>query len=218
MSTVTIIGTFHTEIDACSSEELYQIVKQIAPEVIFCESPLEIFQQQLSATEDFNPPEMKVIRKLIKEGDIKVVPVDVYGIAVKDDRINEIFDWFKEKMDNYKNAGLSQIDATNKNGYSFLNSNLCDKINFDKILMEKEMVCRENNEVLKRDYAMWLKWNKYREKLWIKKIQDYFDQNKFNNALLLAGAAHRVGLKQLIAELKFYNQTKLKWNFDYFSN
>ncbi len=218
MYTVIVLGTFHTEIEACTSQELLRIVKQISPEVVFCEAPPEIFPDMIAAEKNFNTPEIKVIRELSKENNIKIIPVDIYGKAANDERIDEMFDLFGQKMENYKNAVLIQIGETYEKGYYFLNSKEYDKINFDKVLMEREMVTRENNRELTLDYVKWMKWNNYREKHWIKLIHEYFHENKFNRAVLMVGAAHRVGLLHKIMELEFNDKSQLTWNFDYLNS
>ncbi|UOB17517.1 hypothetical protein [Abyssalbus ytuae] len=218
MSTVIVLGTFHTEVEACTSQELLRIVKQISPEIVFCEAPPEIFPDMIAAEKNFNTPEIKVIRELLKESNIKIIPVDVYGIAVDDKRMDEIFDWFGEKMENYENAVNIQIHETYEKGYYFLNSKANDKINFDKKLMEREMVLRENNKELSLDYIKWVKWNNYRENQWIELIHEYFYENKFNSAVLMVGSAHRVGLLHKIMELEFKDKSHLTWNFNYLSN
>ena len=218
MSTVIVLGTFHTEVEACTSQELLGIIKQISPEVVFCEAPPEIFPDMISAEKNFNTPEIKVIRELLKESNIKMIPIDIYGIAVDDNRIDEMFDLFRQKMENYKNAMIIQIDETYEKGYCFLNSKENDKINFDKTLMQREIVNRENNRELSLDYFKWVKWNNYRENHWIKIIQEHLHENKFNSAVLMVGAAHRVGLQHKIMELEFNGKSNLTWDLDYFSN
>jgi hypothetical protein len=212
MSTIIVIGTYHTEGGACASKELLNIIEKISPDVIFCEAAPEVFPKMIKATEKFNPPEIKVIRE------INIVPIDIYGIAVVDERMDDIFDWFGEKMGNYENAVRIQIDETYDKGYNYLNSKANDKINFDKKLMEREMVLRENNKELSLDYSKWLRWNDYREHHWIQAVQKHFDKNKFNCAVLMAGSAHRVGLIQKVFDLEFNDKSHLTWNFDYFSN
>jgi arsenate reductase-like glutaredoxin family protein len=140
-----------------------RIVKQISPEVVFCEAPPEIFPDMVAAEKNFNTPEIKVIRELLKESNIKIIPVDIYDKASNDERIDEMFDLFGQKMENYKNALKYQSEETYLKGYNFLNSKASDKINFDKLLMEREIVTNENSKELATYYLNWLKWNEYRE-------------------------------------------------------
>lgn len=218
MSTVIVIGTYHVEDGACTSEELLKIIEKISPDVIFCEAAPEVLPKMIEATENFNPPEIKVIREMLKDSTSKIVPVDIYGKAADDERIDKMFDLFKQKFENYKNAVHIQFDETYEKGYYFLNSKENDKINFDKALMERERVTRENNRELSLDYVKWVKWNNYRENHWIKLIHEYFHENKFNRAVLMVGSAHRVGLRHKIMELEFNGKSHLTWNFDYLSN
>ncbi len=177
MSTIVVIGTYHVEDGACKSEELLKIIEKISPDVIFCEAAPEVFPKMIEATENFNPPEIKVIREILKDSTIKIAPVDIYGKTVDDERIDKMFDLFKQKFENYKNAVHIQFDETYEKGYYFLNSKENDKINFDKALMERERVTRENNRDLYMDYVKWVKWNNYREHHWIKLIHKYFHEN-----------------------------------------
>lgn len=217
MRTVIVLGTFHTEVEACSSQELLSIIKQISPEVVFCEAPPEIFPDMVAAEKNFNTPEIKAIRELLKESNIKIIPVDIYGMAVDDESIDEMFDLFEQKMENYKNAVLNQIDETYEKGYYFLNSKKNDKINFDKILMEREIVTRENNRKLSLNYTNWAKWHDYRECLWMSRINEYFNNNDINKAVFIIGAAHRVRLKEKLKTIVNTDLLSANWNFDYFN-
>lgn len=65
MSTITVLGTAHSEGGACTSEELFKIIQEINPDVIFCEASPEKFNQYLKRT-DVITPEMEVIKRFIK--------------------------------------------------------------------------------------------------------------------------------------------------------
>lgn len=218
MSTIIVVGTYHVEDGSCTYKELLKFIEKISPNVIFCEAAPEVLPKMIEATENFNPPEIKVIREILKDKTIKIVPVDIYGKAADDERIDKMFDLFKQKFENYKNAEHIQFDETYEKGYYFLNSKENDRINFDKVLMEREIVTRENNRELSLDYDKWVKWNNYRENHWIKLIHKHFHKNKFNRAVLMVGAAHRVGLLHKIMELEFNGKSHLTWNFDYLNS
>jgi pheromone shutdown protein TraB len=70
MSTIVVIGTYHVEDGACKSEELLKIIEKITPDVIFCEAAPEVFPKMIEATETFNPPEIKVIREILKDSTV----------------------------------------------------------------------------------------------------------------------------------------------------
>lgn len=212
MSTIVLIGTAHSEGGACSSKELYQIIEEISPETIFCEASPEVFPKLLKATESFNTPEIKVIRKIIKEKSIEIIPIDINEDPF-DKRLEAMFSLFEQKIQEYFYASSILSNETQLKGYTFLNSVDCDQINRDKSLMEKNFVHKIKNQELSILYSSWLKWNDKRENQWINLINNYIKINKSKKAVFLVGSAHRYRLIDKIQNIRERNELIFNWDF-----
>ncbi|WP_425075411.1 hypothetical protein [Psychroserpens sp. S379A] len=214
MSTIVILGTAHSEGGACTSEELYKIIQEINPEVVFCESSPEKFPQYIKRT-DVITPEMEAIKKLIKVKSAEIVPIDV-DIDPFDKRLEDMFSLIKCEMKVYSNAHNMLLNETYSKGFTFLNSIHSDKIFRDKNSMENYFINKVNNKELSDFYSKWLKWNDLRENQWINLIHDYFKINKTKKAVFLVGAGHRFRLMDKIKNIYSKNEHGIDWNFFHF--
>ncbi|WP_109301040.1 hypothetical protein [Aquimarina sp. AU474] len=214
MSSVIVLGTAHSEGGACTSEELYKIIQEINPEVIFCEFSAEKLPLYIKRT-DVITPEMEVIKKIIREKSIEIVPIDVNNDPF-DGRLESMFELIKRKMKVYSNASNMILNETFSNGFFFLNSTESDKIFRDKNSMERYFIDKVNNQELSEFYSEWLKWNDLRENQWINLIHNYFKINKPKKAVFFVGAGHRYRLIDKIKNIEDSNEPFLNWDFFHF--
>lgn len=211
MSTLIVLGTSHSEGGACKSEGLYKIIQEINPDVVFCESSPKKLPLYIKRT-DVITPEIEVIKKLIKEKSIKVVPIDVDEDPF-DKRLEAMFSLFKRRMKVYSNANNMRLNETYLKGFSFLNSVDSDKIFRDQNDMENYFINEVKNQELSDFYNKWLKWNDLRENQWINLIDKYFEINKFKKAVFLVGAGHRYRLMEKIENMQDKNRILVDWDF-----
>ncbi len=61
MSNLIVLGTAHVQDGACTSVELYKIIKKNSPEVVFCEASPEKLPLYIKRT-DVITPELEVIK------------------------------------------------------------------------------------------------------------------------------------------------------------
>ena len=214
MSTIIVLGTAHSEGGACTSEELYKVIQKINPEVVFCEASPKKLPLYIART-DVITPEMEVIKKLVKEKSIKIVPIDVDEDPF-DKRLEEMFSLFKRKMKVYSNANDMRLNETYLKGFTFLNSVDSDKIFRDQNDMENYFINEVKNQELSDFYNEWLKWNDLRENNWINLIDKYFKINKPKKTVFLVGAGHRYRLMDKIKSVHDRNKPILDWDFFYF--
>lgn len=212
MNKVIVIGTTHTEVGLCTSDELTKIIEDISPSIIFCEAAHEVFDEMLKANDDFNTPEIKVLREIIHKGIIEVIPIDVNENPF-DRRLEAMFELFEKHIKEYSYASEIQFNEAFRLGFSYLNSEDSDQIHRDKSAMEKNFVERAKNGQLSKMHIDWLEWNDKREKHWIDEIHDYLKKYKTSNALLLVGSAHRIGLMEKIKKLLNSNEFIPNWDF-----
>nr|WP_298926531.1 hypothetical protein [uncultured Allomuricauda sp.] len=211
MSTVIVLGTAHSESGACTSEKLFNLIEEISPDVVFCEASQEKLPQMLKTT-NIITPEINVIRRLIVEKSIEIVPVDVNEDPF-DKRLEAMFSLFKRRMKVYFNASQILSNEANSKGFTFLNSLDGDKIFRDKNSMEKYFIDKANNQELSNFYTKWLKWNDKRENQWINLIHNYFKINKPKKAVFLVGAGHRYRLIDKIKNIDDSYKQFLGWDF-----
>lgn len=215
MRTLIVLGTGHVEDGACTSEELYTIIQKINPQVFFCEISPEKLHRFMKRT-DVITPEMEVIKRLIKEESIVIVPIDVNEDPF-DKRLEAMFSLFKRRMKVYSNANNMLLNEAYLKGFPFLNSVDSDKIFRDQNDMEKYFINEVKNQELSDFYSEWLKWNDLREDQWINLIQNYFEINKPKKAVFLVGAGHRFRLMDKIENVQERNKVIVDWEFFPFS-
>ncbi|BFP43204.1 hypothetical protein FGF1_40490 [Flavobacteriaceae bacterium GF1] len=217
MSTLIVLGTSHAEDGACTSEELYKIIKKINPQAVFCEASPEKLPQYLKRT-DVNTPEINVIKRLNQEEKpIEIVPVDVNENPF-DQRLEAMFELIKREMEEYLGAARMLSNETYLKGFPFLNSKDCDNICRDKNEMERYFMNTNNMKYkgLSHFYYLWLKWNDKREYQWIDLINNYFKLNNTKKAVLLVGAKHRYRLMDKINDIQNTNEHSYDWDFFHF--
>lgn len=210
---VIVIGTFHTEGGACTSDELLKIIQGISPNVIFCEAAAEEFPAMLKATDTFNPPEIKALRVIIEYGaKHDVIPVDLNQDPF-DSRLEAMLELFRNKYREYFCASEIHAHETYEKGFPYLNSVESDQIFRDKKSMEKIFVANANHSQLSKTHKEWLEWNDRRESHWIKVIHDYFNKNKISTAVFLVGSAHRIRLMEKIKAFENDSTRICDWDF-----
>lgn len=216
MCTVIVLGTAHSEGGVCTSEELYKIIEEISPEAVFCEASPEKLPLYIKRN-DVITPEMEVIKKLINENSIKIVPIDVNEDPF-DKRLETMFKLIKREMPEYLGASGMLTSETNLKGFPFLNSEAGDIICRDLESMEKYFINKNKKKYvgLLNFYSQWLKWNNLRENQWISLIHDYFKINKPKKAVFLVGAGHRYRLMDKIENVKDRNKVIVNWDFFHF--
>lgn len=217
MCIVIVLGTVHSEGGACTSKELFKIIQKINPQVVFCEFSPEKLPRFMKRT-DVITPEMEVIKRLIKEKSIEIVPVDVNEDPF-DKRLEAMFALIKREMEEYLGANRMLLNETYLKGFTFLNSNESDKIFIDKNSMERYFINinKFKYQGLSNFYSEWLKWNDLRENQWINLINNYFKINKTKKAVFLVGAGHRFRLIDKIKNNHSYSKDNLYWDFYYFN-
>ena len=231
MYNITLIGTHHSEIGKCNSDELYKIIESISPEVIFEELPTDAFNMFYSDSFDIyyvnrilrnrRPPEVplevKCVKKYKQYYNIKIIPVDIdvrQKLAQYQDEISFMFSiFFKyedyQKLDNEKEALIAQ------EGFHYLNSDrfldfLEKKEVIEKNIMETEIQKNRLFDIYKLFHTV-----QYdnRENAMLENIYNYSKENQYNQAVFLIGAEHKKSIMQKIQEYEKKEEYKLNWKF-----
>ena len=197
MHKITFISTIHKKIGKCNSDELSVIIKKINPEVIFLEAIEETYtgyENYLYSTYGVYHKKLEIsaIQKYNQIASFQYIPVCENGLS----------DAFRKKIElvcqNREQQKL--IDNFNhlaaKNGFEFLNSLECVNLQEEMRALESKII--NNHEM---DKTVNADIDAYENSMF-KNIYSYSNNNNFNSAIFMCGAAHR---KSIIEKIKKYN-------------
>lgn len=215
MYSITLIGTHHSEIGKCNSDELYRIIESISPDVIFEELSPEVFNRFYNGKQfPGDPPEVESIKRYLRNHNIEHVPVDIdvnQELSIMD--IKYMFGTFK-KYDAYKELDDQIDNMIAKDGFSFLNSKKCEEMFEEKKITEKNLMeFMANKNQLIRIWNLFYEEHENRDNEMLKNIYNYCKQNSFNRAIFTLGVGHRNSIIQKIQEYEKKEEFKLNWTF-----
>jgi hypothetical protein len=218
MYNITLIATVHREIGICNSTELYKIIEQVNPDIIFEELFVDSFMAIYEGLRN-DTLETKTIKRYLQKHRIKHIPVDIDGnklidIALKND-IEKMFDVFYNSVE-YDKLLNQRTVSTEQQGFLFLNSSQCREIMERLHLLEEEILRTINNAKLFQTYKSWLEIINKRENEMIKNMYNYSTLTKYNRAIFLIGAEHKKPVKDKIPIFERKNKIELNWDFNYF--
>jgi hypothetical protein len=216
MFNITLFCTTHGVAGNCNVSELYKIIVQLEPEVIFEELPPCLFDEYYKDMTKDNL-EVNTIKLYLSNHDIKHIPVDLDAIMSQSfwDEIKYMVEQIERK--NSKFCRLCDADSqyTRRYGFNYLNSIYCSNINKDKYEEMETTLKMLNNKKLSEIYETWNNIHEKRENEMIINIYNYCKENIFDRGLFFIGAAHR---ESIIAKIKKYNENEtellnIKWNY-----
>lgn len=211
MYNITLLSSFHKNLGKCNPDELYKIIEEIQPEIIFEELSFDTFSFVYSDVYIPYTVEAITIKKYIENNPIKHFPVDTYPINETD--LFNGADEIAKRSNEYVKLWNEQVSMITNYGYVFLNSNACIEL-LDKIRIAEEAVLLViNDEKFFRDFKSENELHNKRENEMIKNIFNYSKQYPYDKALLICGAEHRKQLRQKIQEYEAKEKLKLNWTF-----
>lgn len=206
MHNITLVSTVHKAMGKCNANELYKIIENIRPEVIFLEaldntyssyqkilfSSYGIFHQKL---------EICAIQKYSHNAFFVYVPVLDIGLSDAFDKkykaVCEYKEWQK-LIDNFNFLAA-------KYGFKFLNSlesiNLQEKMRMceARLLNDSELGIAVNEDIDVYENSM------------ISNIYSYCRNSQFNSAIFLCGVAHRKSIIDKTVKFNAQEKTGLNW-------
>jgi len=210
MHNIALISTSHQEHGKCNSDELLTILVKIKPDVIFEEIPTQRFDD-FYVTNSASNLESKAIITYLQNNIIEHVPVDNYitpKINIK--KIDSMFKTIGKKNSEYTGMTENNYTMTYQHGFKYLNSLECGN-HFTKIkLLEMQTLVKMKDKKLLDLYTLFYDIQNERVNAMLDEIYDYYGKHKFNNAIFLAGAAHRSSILQKI-ESKKSSDYQLRW-------
>ena len=204
MPNITIICTAHKENGKCNSIELYEILKEFKPEVIF-EELTPIFHVHCYDFHFQDTLETNAIKMYLTSHKVKHIPV-------LNSELSKDFDlWLNimTKQHNYQRLIDNFCSLEAENGFQFLNSKYWEEI-IEKMEALEELVWKDNENMLqiyqKRNKAI----DQYETGI-LQNIYNYSSKYQYTNALMLIGAAHRKSIIQQIENYARKENVKLNW-------
>ena len=220
MYNITFFSTRHGDAGRCNYLELYNIIMQLKPEVIFDEIPPSLFNEQYTNMRN-DKLETNAIKLYLLEYNIKHIPVDLDIIMPQSfwDKNKYLFEQIEKNNSEFCRLCDCDSQYARQYGFNYLNSKYNININKDKYNeMEKTLKIIDKKELFET-YESWIEINEKRENEWILNIYKYCKENIFEKGMFFAGGAHR---ESIINKIKKYNETEdlnIKWNYlDYDNN
>jgi len=220
MYNITFFSTRHGDAGRCNYLELYNIIMQLKPEVIFDEIPPSLFDKNYNNMRN-DKLETNAIKMYLLEYNIKHIPVDLDMIMPQSfwDKNKYLFEQIEKNNSEFCRLCDYDSQYTRQYGFNYLNSKYNININKDKDNeMEKTLKILDKKDLFEA-YETWIEINEKRENEWILNIYKYCKENTFEKGMFFAGGAHR---EAVINKIKKYNETEdlnIKWNYlDYDNN
>ena len=211
MKKITLIGTMHEEVGKCNGNELYDILENIKPDVIFEETSRYANTLTYKRGIEPNSPFSRSIQKYVQNNNARCIPVDnlekqdfdeflnVFAVSIMEKNINnnelhEVFDFLTEYM--------------SKNGIIGMNTEYFDNLNKQKHKLCEEYIKNYKIEILDKYYEYKNYTYSQREEKMIEMINIFAKENKRFNAVFVIGADHRLTIID-----KLRNIENIEYNF-----
>lgn len=216
---IILIATRHKENGQCTSNVLFQIIEQIAPDVIFEEVPpsksdalyMGLLQDSL---------ESYTIKRYLEEQPTLHVPVDAEIDEITDSftksDYNVMVNIFRRHSSEYRKLYNQRQILADEKGFPYLNSNDWTLLSKHLDMLGEQVIEKFDNDKLTQRYKKWLNVLDIRENEMISNIYKYVNANKCENGLFLIGVEHRRQIIDKIKEFEKKHHLKLDWNFHYF--
>lgn len=214
MHNITLVCTFHSEIGKCNAEELYKIIEQINPDVIFEElTPyLHDMVYEKGIYDESAPLELKCIREYKLKYNIKNIPVDIEVNSTLSNDVDRMFALFGN-YDIYNQLEIEQKKKIERGGFDYLNSDEYSDLVKKQRSIEREIVEEINKRQLDRIYKSFYNDIDFREIIMLNTIYAYSEEINYNQAVFLIGAGHRSSIISKIKEYQLKEEIKLNWVF-----
>jgi len=213
MFNIMLFFTRHGDAGNCNVLELYKIIEQLKPDVIFEEIPPCVFDEEYKHLIK-DKLETNTIKMYLLDHDIKHIPVDLDVIMPQSfwDDNKYLFEQIEIKNSEFCKLCDDDSKYVRYYGFNYLNSKYCSNINNDKDKEMEKTLKILNNKKLFEIFESWNDINEKRENEMITNIYNYCKNNTFDRGIFFIGAAHR---ESIINKIIKYNETeefKINWN------
>ena len=200
---LVVVGTTHEEIGKTTVDDLYNVILEIGPKVIFEEIPVNLFKKIYESNELPKTIEVKAVQRYSHSHNVDHFPIDLnnlgtisgnLGLGTIDGEISAYIKAANQKSINELNARLGYIDSM---GHKEINTK-DHYLLYRKVRMITENYLRKTNRELFLRNEMQNQFHYgIRENNMVIEIGKNIE--KYNKSLLLIGYYH---LETVIAKLK----------------
>jgi hypothetical protein len=211
--------TRHGEAGNCNVFELYKIIVQLSPDVIFEEIPPCLFDEHYkNMTRE--KLEANAIKLYLSDHNIKHIPVDLDVIMPQSfwDDNKYMFEQIEKKNSEFCRLCDYDSQYARQYGFNYLNSIYCININKDKDIEMEKTLKIINDKKLFEIFELWNSINEKRENEMINNIYNYCKENIFDRGIFFIGAAHRESIITKIKKYSEIKELKIKWNYLEYDN
>jgi pheromone shutdown protein TraB len=214
MHNITLVSTLHSELGKCNADELYKIIENINPDVVFEELTPYLYDMvyNKNIVDETAPLEIKCIRNYKQQHNIKNIPVDIEVKSTFSNEIKVVFALF-EKYDTYSEIVSEIKRKIESDRFDFLNSDEYSDLVEKQRSIERKILEEINNRQLNRIYKTFNADLHLCENFMLNTIYAYSKENNYDQAVFLIGAAHRSSIIQKVAESQLTEDLKLNWTF-----
>ena len=211
---ILVLGTIHKEIGKCNVQNLYKILEEINPDLIFEEMEPKYFANYY-INHTSSKLESIAISKYLENKDILHIPVDSNNIPEEKfgDAMYTIYDSISILSSDFKPITRKFNSHSYKRGFQYLNS-----IEFSNDLSNKNKIIEEEFESYKNDslkdlYSFYKNVNSKREEEMLDNIYEFSKQSNFKNAVFIVGADHCNSFTTRIEQYQKKVDITLNWHF-----
>lgn len=213
MYTITIIFSMHIQIGKCNSNELYNIIKNEKPEIIFEEFDIlrtedDYYKNGHYKYQKESTLETFAIMNYIENFKVEYFPVDTYDINYFP---TEMYKKISIANHDYDKIFSENIIQAGQKGFQYLNSidcyNLIEKLHS----IEEKVIKISNDNKLITDYNSWQNISNARDTEMLNNIYEYSKIHNFDNAVFIIGVEHKKSIMEKIDEYNKKENIKINW-------
>ena len=211
MHKIIFVSTVHTEMGKCNSDELYKIIAQLKPDVIFLEALEETYsdyhKKLFSSFGQYHKKlEVRAIQQYSLYNEFDYVPLLDLGMSnAFENKYNLVVESaeFKKLLDGYNSLASEQ-------GFQFLNSEESTILQEEMRAFENSLLNDSEENIAALDYI-----DAYENSM-LQNMYSYCSNYPFDTAIFMCGVAHR---KSIIDKVNNYiDQRGLSLNWVVFGN
>lgn len=209
MSTITLLSSFHLQRGKCNPSELYKIIEQIQPEIIFEELPYDVFN--IVYADGFIPQSLEAftIKHYLQKYQVKHFPVDTYEFNEAD--MFSGYDIISQNSNEYDELFKQNLAMVTEHGYPYVNSADQSARLEQMRTIEQNVLAAINDEKLSWQYKLEREIFEKREHEMLQNIYGYSKQYPYQQALFICGAEHRKSIMEKIPAKEEKEGLQLNW-------
>jgi len=213
MYNITIIFSVHLDVDNHNSTELLNIIEKENPEIIFEEFDIsrnedEYYKNGHYKYQEQCSVETTAIMKYLEKYKVIHIPVDTYEVTYFP---TEMYRKISLANEEYDKLFKENLVKSLQQGYSYINSIESNELFLKMHIIEEEVLKNLNDKLLSDEYEKW-KWiTNNRDKEMLNNIYNFSKKNKFNNAIFIIGAEHRISIFNKIKDFNKNEKLKINW-------